>query len=84
MCYHADGSADFAGFEHVVATIGGRRGSFVLQSHGTYRDGKATCECTVVPGSGSGDLSGLRGEGRYVASHADYPNVPFAMDYHLD
>jgi hypothetical protein len=84
MFYRADGSAVFAGHEHVVATIGGRAGSFVLQANGTYRDGTATCDCTVVPDSGSGELRGLRGEGRYVATHADYPNVPFTMDYSFE
>jgi hypothetical protein len=81
MFYQPDGSATFTGLERVVATIGGRQGSFVLEAHGTYRDGTATCECSVVPGSGAGDLIGLRGAGRYVATHADYPNVSFALDY---
>jgi hypothetical protein len=84
MCYHADGSAAFTGFERVTATIGGRRGSFVLQAGGTYRNGTATCECSVVPGSGSGELAGLLGEAHYVATHADYPNVPLTMDYRFD
>ena len=83
MFYHADGSATFTGLERVVATIDGRRGSFVLEAHGTYRDGTARCDCSVVPGSGAGDLLGLRGEGRYAASHADYPNVTFSLEYEL-
>jgi hypothetical protein len=84
MFYRADGSAVFAGFERVVGTIGGRAGSFVLQVTGAYRDQKATCDCTVIPDSGSGELGGLRGEGQYVATHADYPNVPFTLDYSID
>jgi uncharacterized protein DUF3224 len=84
MFYHADGSAVFAGLERVVGAIGGRSGSFVLQGSGTYRDGTATCDCTVVLDSGSGELRGLRGEGRYVAGHGDYPNVPFTLDYSFE
>jgi hypothetical protein len=84
MFYRADSSAAFAGLERVVATISGRTGTFVLQVSGTYRDGTATGDCTVVPGSGSGELSGLRGEGRYVARHVDYPNVPFTLDYSFE
>jgi len=84
MFYHADGSATFVGLEHIEATIGGRTGSFVLQATGTYRDGTATADCTVVPGSGTGGLRGLRGVGRYVARHADYPNVPFTLDYRFE
>jgi hypothetical protein len=84
MFYQPDGSATFIGLERVVATIGGRGGSFVLEARGTYRNGTATCECSVVPGSGAGGLRGLRGAGRYVATHADYPNVSFSMDYELE
>ena len=84
MFYRADGTAVFTGFERVVGTIGGRAGSFMLQATGTYRDQKATCDCTVVPDSGTGELGGLRGEGRYVATHADYPNVPITLDYSID
>lgn len=82
--YRADGSSDFTGLETVDGTIDGRRGRFVLLAVGTYRDGAATCECSVVPGSGSGELTGLRGTGRYVATHADYPNVSFSMEFGFD
>ena len=84
MFYRADGSAAFSGLERVVGVVGGRAGSFVLQVSGIYRDGTATCDCTVVADSGAGELRGLRGEGRYVATHADYPNVPFTLDYWLE
>jgi hypothetical protein len=84
MFYRADGSAVFTSLERIVAAIGGRAGSFVLQGSGIYRDGTATCDFTVVADSGSGELRGLRGEGRYVAGHADYPNVPFTLDYSFE
>jgi len=84
MFYPADGTAVFTGLERVVGSIGGRAGSFVIQASGIYRDGKATCDCTVIPDSGSGELRGLRGAGRYVAGHGDYPNVPFTLDYSFE
>ncbi|MGZ3331382.1 MAG: DUF3224 domain-containing protein [Gemmatimonadaceae bacterium] len=84
MFYNTDGSAVFAGLERLVAEIGGRAGTFVLQASGTYRDGTATCDCTVVPNSGSGELRGLRGEGRFVATHVDYPSVPFTLEYSFE
>ena len=84
MFYRPDGSAAFMGLERVVGMIGGRSGSFILQASGTYRDGTATCDCTVIPNSGTGDLRSLRGEGRFVARHADYPNVPFTLDYRFE
>lgn len=84
MYYRADGTAVFTGLERVDGTLAGRRGSFVLQASGEYRDGTARCEASVVPGSGSGELRGLRGVLRYAATHADYPNVSATMDYQFD
>ncbi len=63
MTYRADGTADYVGFQRVVGRLGGRSGSFVLQGIGGF-DGKvARTELTVVPGSGTGELAGLRGAG---------------------
>ena len=84
MCYRPDGTAVFLGFERIAGAIGGKQGSFVLEATGSYQNGAATCDCRVVPGSGTGGLTGLAGEGRYVATHADYPNVKFAMDYRFE
>ena len=46
--------------------------------------GSATCNFSVVPGAGSGELAGLRGTGNYAAKHAEYPNVPFTLDYNFE
>ncbi len=63
----ADGSASFAGIERVVGDIAGRSGTFVLQDAGTVEGQTVTGEWFVVPGSGTGGLSGLRGEGGFEA-----------------
>jgi hypothetical protein len=44
---------------------GGRQGTFVLQGSEIVENGKITARWFVVPGSGTGDLSGLRGEGGF-------------------
>ena len=67
MSYGADGSADFVGIERVKGTVGGRAGSFVLQHIGRYDEGAARASLGVIPGSGTGDLSGISGEGSFVA-----------------
>lgn len=71
MVYHDDESATFIGLEQVVGRLGGREGSFVLQHSGIYRDSVATGTWAVVPGSGTGDLSGLAGEGGFEARHGE-------------
>lgn len=69
MTYRADGTAAFVGLERVVARIGGRSGTFVLQRTGTYENGVATESYSVVPDSGTGELVGLRGEGSTAVGH---------------
>jgi len=71
MMYHDDESATFIGLEQIVGRLGGREGSFVLQHRGTYRDSTATGTWSVVPGSGTGDLAGLAGEGGFEARHGE-------------
>jgi Protein of unknown function (DUF3224) len=46
-------------------TLDGREGTFVLQGREIVEHGKITATWSVVPGSGTGDLSGLRGEGGF-------------------
>jgi Protein of unknown function (DUF3224) len=45
--------------------LAGRQGTFVLQGSETVENGKIKATWFVVPGSGTGDLSGLRGEGGF-------------------
>ena len=56
------GSAGYVAIEQVVGTLSGKQGSFVLQHFGTMDKGQDRLMLEVVPGSGSGDLSGLIGE----------------------
>jgi hypothetical protein len=76
---HADGSASFVGMERVTGAVGGREGTFLLQDRGTVEDNVVSGEWFVVPGSGTGGLSGLRGTGGFRADlgegaqvHLDY------------
>ena len=56
------GSAGYVAIEQVTGTLAGRSGSFVLQHTGVMDRGTPSLTITVVPDSGTGDLSGLRGE----------------------
>lgn len=55
------GSAGYVALELVEGTLQGRRGSFVLQHSGTMNRGAPTLSISVVPDSGTDDLSGLSG-----------------------
>jgi hypothetical protein len=81
MMYRSDGTAAFVGLERITGRIAGRNGSFVLQRTGVFEDGQAKESYSVVTGSGTGELRGLRGEGTSSVGHAaDYP---FALSYEL-
>jgi hypothetical protein len=55
------GSAGYVAMERVTGTLKGRTGSFVLQHSGTMNRGAPQLSVTVVPDSGTGQLTGLAG-----------------------
>lgn len=63
-----DGTASFVGIERVTGTLGGRAGTFLFQDAGTVADNIVSGEWFVIPGSGTGGLAGLRGEGGFRAN----------------
>jgi hypothetical protein len=71
----ADGSASVVGIERVVGSVAGREGSFVLQDAGSVKGSTVSGEWFVVPGSGTGKLTGLRGEGGFVAKLGETADV---------
>jgi hypothetical protein len=75
----ADGSASFVGIERVTGSIGGRSGTFLLQDAGTVQGSMVSGTWFVVPGSGTGDLTGLRGEGGFSAKLGEAADV--TLDY---
>jgi len=81
MMYRSDGSASFVGLERVVGRIGDKTGSFVLQRVGTFEGGEAKEAYHVVPGSATGDLQGLRGDGSSAVGHG--MEHPFTLNYEL-
>jgi hypothetical protein len=81
MMYRDEGSASFLGLERVVGSVGGRSGSFVLQHSGTFKDGVATVTLLVVPGSGTGDLHGLRGNGEFAVGHQQPYSLTLDYDF---
>ena len=85
MAYAAEeGSAAYVGFERVVGHVHGRSGSFVLHHTASSAgpSGERSAAWSVVPGSATGELRGLRGEARII-------NEPdgghsFTLDYDFE
>jgi Protein of unknown function (DUF3224) len=55
------GSAGYVAIDHVTGTLGGHRGSFVLQHSGSMNRNAPTLSIMVVPDSGTDELTGLTG-----------------------
>ena len=81
MMYRSDGTATFVGLERISGRLGGKTGSFVLQRTGAFEGGQAKESYSVIPGSATGDLSGLAGEGSSALGHGT--EYPFALTYEL-
>jgi len=58
----AKGTGGYVAIEIVTGKLGGRTGTFALQHSGSMIDNAFTLIITVVPGSGTGELSGLTGK----------------------
>lgn len=81
MMYRSDGSATFVGLERVVGRIGDKTGTFVLQRTGMFEGGQAKESYSVIAGSATGDLHGLRGDGSSAVGHG--MEHPFILSYEL-
>ena len=56
------GSAGYVAIERITGTLNGKTGSFVLQHSGTLTRGAPVQNITVVPDSGTGQLTGITGK----------------------
>jgi hypothetical protein len=82
MCYRPDETAEFVGLQRIDGRLGGRTGSFVLlQTDGSFDGTEAKGQLSVVPGSGTGELSGLRGQGQFSAPRASEASMTLDCDF---
>ncbi len=75
-----DGSAGYVAIERVTGTLAGRRGSFVLQHSGLMNRGAPHLTITVVPDSGTDELTGLAGA---MTIHIADGAHSYTLDYSL-
>ena len=81
MAYLPDASALFVGFQRFMGRVGSREGTFIFQHSGRFANGVATDTWTVMPGSGTGGLAGIRGQVEFSASHQDRYEIIFEYDF---
>jgi hypothetical protein len=68
--HREDRSASMVSLQRVRGKLSGRQGTFVLQDSDIIEDGNIKATWFIVPGSGTGELSGLRGEGGFAGEFA--------------
>jgi len=76
------GSAGYVAIEKVSGILAGKRGTFILQHSGTMARGAPSLSITVVPDSGTDELSGL--SGKMSIDIAPGGAHSYVFDYSLD
>lgn len=84
MTYRPDGACSYIGYERIDGRVGDRSGSFVIRHIGLFENGGLEAEWSVVPGSGTGELRGLKGEGGFVWNGEHGVPTAFTLDYSFE
>jgi hypothetical protein len=61
-----EGSGGYVAMEVVTGSLEGRTGTLILQHSGVLRRGIPELRVTVVPDSGTGDLTGISGDMKII------------------
>jgi Protein of unknown function (DUF3224) len=81
MIAKSEGGGGYVGHDRINGTLGGKSGSFVFQHTGLMGPDGVTNTGTVVPGSGTGELEGITGEGTMLADEEG--NHTLTLQYEL-
>jgi uncharacterized protein DUF3224 len=74
------GSAGYVAIEKVTATLNGRSGTFFLQHSGTMTRGAGELSVTVIPDTGTDQLTDLRGRMNIIIDGGKHS---YEFDYEL-
>jgi hypothetical protein len=66
------GSAGYVAIEKVSGTLKGRTGTFILQHNATMNRGVPQLTITVVPDSGTGQLTGITGNFKVIIAEGKH------------
>jgi hypothetical protein len=77
----SEGGGGYVGHDRITGTLQGKSGGFVFQHSGLMGPEGVTNTGAIVPGSGSGELAGITGEGRMLADEEG--NHTLTLEYEL-
>jgi hypothetical protein len=81
MISKSEGGGGYVGHDRISGTLGGKTGTFVFQHTGIMGPEGITNTGTILPGTGTGELEGIAGEGTMLADEAG--NHTFTLAYEL-
>jgi len=73
-------SAEYIGMMRLEGKVAGKSGSFALDDSGFFEGGAAFSTLRILDGSGTGELKGITGTGKY---RADPKGNQFELEYQL-
>jgi len=73
-------TAVYLGLTRFKGSLNGKSGSFVMEEHGTFREGVANSVSTIVAGSGTEQLKGITGT---VKASATQQGMHVELKYEL-
>jgi hypothetical protein len=77
----SEGGGGYVGHDRITGTLQGKSGGFVFQHSGLMGPEGVTNTGTIVPGTGTGDLAGITGDGTMLADEEG--NHTLTLDYEL-
>lgn len=83
MVYREDETGNAIGLERIVGKVGGKSGSFVIQSSGTFVGHSTKGTWFIVPGSGTDELKGLTGHGE-MNLEGQKEDWPVTFEYNFE
>jgi hypothetical protein len=81
MAYPDPKTATFVGIQRVVGSIGGKKGTFLIQTIGDFDGKTAKGNWSLIDGSGTDELTGISGEGAFGAPHGS--TAEYQIEYDL-
>ena len=81
MIAKSEGGGGYIGHDRISGTLGGKSGTFVFQHTGLMGPDGVSNAGTVVPGTGTGELEGLTGDGTMLADEDG--NHTMSLEYQL-
>ena len=79
-CY-ANGGAHLVGLQRIDGRVGERSGSVVIEATSDHDGKQSSGTWRILDGTGSGELAGISGTGRFEASGGR--TVSYRLDYEL-